>query len=120
MCQKFPKELSSMAPDELIKYKKILTDPILARFKMSGPSSFVALIGNSVIAGRDRDGLRQLWMGRSEDGKTVIWGSEEKVIYQSAWLAEKNFKSVNCEPGRLIAYEIDEDRTIRGVYGETL
>ena len=120
MCQKFPKELETLDQSELAEYKRILSDPILARFKMSGPSSFVALVGKSIIAGRDRDGLRQLWMGRSEDGKTVIWGSEEKVIYQSAWLAKKNFKSVNCEPGRLIAYEMDDDRAIKGVYGETL
>lgn len=120
MCQKFPKELNSMDEKDKIAYHDLLSDPILARFKMSGPSSFVALIGNRIIAGRDRDGLRQLWMGRSEDGKTVIWGSEEKVIYQSAWLAEKNFKSVNCEPGRLIAYEMDSDGVIKGAFGETL
>ncbi len=120
MCQKFPKELETLDNDERAEYEKELSDPILARYKMSGPSAFVAVINSYVIAGRDRDGLRQLWMGRSEDGKTVIWGSEEKVIYHSAWIAEKNFKAVNCEPGRLVAYKIEEDGSIEPVFGETL
>ncbi|MBI4664843.1 MAG: hypothetical protein HY751_00385 [Nitrospinae bacterium] len=120
MCQKFPQELSTLTADERAEYMKLVSDPILARYKMSGPSSFVALVGDKVIAGRDRDGLRQLWMGRSSDGKTAIWGSEEKVIYHSAWIAQKDFKSVNCEPGRLVAYEIKNDGSIDGVFGETL
>lgn len=120
MCQKFPNELGSMDVDERNKYLNLLNDPVLARFKMSGPSSFIALIGSKVIAGRDRDGLRQLWMGRSENGKTVIWGSEEKVIYQSAWITEKKFKAINCEPGRLVAFEIKDDGSIEGAFGETL
>ncbi|VAX23218.1 Glutamine amidotransferase, class-II [hydrothermal vent metagenome] len=120
MCQKFPAELNVMTEAEREEYLDLLNDPVLARFKMSGPSSFVAIIGSKVIAGRDRDGLRQLWMGRSEDGKTVIWGSEEKVIYQSAWITEKKFKATNCEPGRLVAFEIGEDGAIKEAFGETL
>lgn len=120
MCQKFPNELYTLDDHTKDDYLRLVSDPILARYKMSGPSSFVALIGNKVIAGRDRDGLRQLWMGRSDDGKTVIWGSEEKVIYHSSWIAEKNFESINCEPGRLIAYEIQEDGSIKEAFGETL
>lgn len=116
MCRKFPKELDEMDPTERARYEELASDPILTRYKMSGPSSFIALIGDKVIAGRDRDGLRQLWMGRSEDGKTVIWGSEEKVIYQSAWIAGKDFRSVNCEPGALIGYEFDENDNIEEVY----
>jgi glutamate synthase domain-containing protein 1 len=120
LCQKFPKELDVLSPEERASYEQLVSDPIMMRYKMSGPSSFIALIDNKIIAGRDRDGLRQLWMGRSDDGKTIIWGSEEKVIYQSAWIAGKNFKSVNCEPGRLVAYEFKEDGSIEGVFGETL
>jgi len=112
--------MPTISGEEREQYQKLLTDPILARYKMSGPSSFVSLIGNKVIAGRDRDGMRQLWMGRSDDGKTVIWGSEEKVIYHSAWIAEKYFESINCEPGRLVAYEIQEDGEIKEAFGETL
>jgi glutamate synthase domain-containing protein 1 len=120
MCQKFPAEIETMDEAERKEYLDLLSDPVLARFKMSGPSSFVAIIGSQVIAGRDRDGLRQLWMGRSEDGKTVIWGSEEKVIYQSAWITEKKFKAINCEPGRLVAFEIEEDGSVSELFGETL
>jgi glutamate synthase domain-containing protein 1 len=120
MCRKFPNELVSMDPAERERYERLVSDPTLARYKMSGPSSFVALVGNKVIAGRDRDGLRQLWMGRSEDGKTLIWGSEEKVIYQSAWIMEKNFRAINCEPGRISAFELDEFGGAREAYGETL
>ncbi len=120
MCQKFPAELVAMDDNIRAEYLAEINDPVLARYKMSGPSSFVAIIGSKVIAGRDRDGLRQLWMGRSNDGKTVIWGSEEKVIYHSAWIAKKDFKAINCEPGRLIAYELQYDGSIKGVFGETL
>lgn len=120
MCRKFPNELSSMDEEERKAYETLVSDPVLARFKMSGPSSFVALIEDKVIAGRDRDGLRQLWMGRSDDGKTVIWGSEEKVIYHSAWIAEKDFKSINCEPGRLVAYELLDGGGLKEAFGETL
>ncbi|MBF0170555.1 MAG: hypothetical protein HQK87_05635 [Nitrospinae bacterium] len=120
MCQKFPKELNSLSDVEQDAYETFVSDPILARYKMSGPSSFIAMVDNKIIAGRDRDGLRQLWMGRSDDGSTIIWGSEEKVIYQAAWIAGKNFKSVNCEPGRLVAYELNDNGVIEGVFGETL
>lgn len=120
MCQKFPKELSALEQDERSAYLKKVGDPILSRYKMSGPSSFIAIVGDKVIAGRDRDGLRQLWMGRSDDGKTVIWGSEEKVIYQTAWMVEKRFRAINCEPGKLVAFELSGEGKITDLYGETL
>lgn len=120
MCQKYPGEVAAMSEDEKREYRKLVTDPVLARYKMSGPSSFVGIIGGKIIAGRDRDGLRQLWMGRSVDGKTVIWGSEEKVIYQSAWIIEKHFKSINCEPGKIVALEMNDNGELRDAFGETL
>jgi len=120
LCQKFPGELDAMDPAERDAYLDLVTSPVLARYKMSGPSSFVSIIGNKVIAGRDRDGLRQLWMGRSVKGETAIWGSEEKVIYQSAWIMKKQFRSINCEPGRLVAFEIQEDGSLVDMFGATL
>ncbi len=120
MCQKFPKEMGTMEPAEREKYTKLLSNPVLARYKMSGPSSFIAILNNKVIAGRDRDGLRQLWMGRSHDGGTVIWGSEEKVIYQTGFISECDFRSVNCEPGKLVAFELGENGEVSDAFGETL
>ncbi|MDH4185308.1 MAG: hypothetical protein OEV92_13850, partial [Nitrospinota bacterium] len=120
MCRKFPNELAAMNPDERQRYEKLVADAVLARYKMSGPSSFVALVGQKLIAGRDRDGLRQLWMGRSEDGMTIIWGSEEKVIYQSAWVMEKTFRASNCEPGKITAFELNEKGDPQEAFGETL
>jgi len=120
MCRKFPDELNNVDPAGREEYQTLVGNPILARYKMSGPSSFVSIIADRVIAGRDRDGLRQLWMGRSDDQKTVIWGSEEKVIYQSAWIARKKFKAINCEPGRLVAFELGDDGSITDAFGDTL
>ncbi len=118
MCQKFPKELDRLDPEEREAYLKLVADPVLARFKMSGPSSFIGIIDDTVFVGRDRDGLRQLWMGESDDGRLAIWGSEEKVIYQSAWLAERKFSSVSCDPGRIMVYKIDEEGCISHKYGQ--
>ncbi|MFW2330924.1 MAG: hypothetical protein ACN4E2_01315 [Nitrospinota bacterium] len=116
ICQKFPKELSTLDDNTKAAYYKLVNDPLLNRYKMSGPSSFISLIGNKVIAGRDRDGLRQLWMGESEDKSRVIWSSEEKVIFQSAWMTGENFRASNCDPGKLIAYEFDSSNSISRVF----
>jgi glutamate synthase domain-containing protein 1 len=125
MCQMYPQEEAKLSPETFKEYESLLRDrPEIARFKMSGPSSFVSIIRKNgiarVISGRDRDGLRQLWMGRSDDGKSVIWSSEEKCIYQTAFLSGKNYKSINCEPGRITAFELDDHGNLDGVFGETL
>ncbi len=120
ICRKYPKERKTLSVEENEVYLSVTSDPILARYKMSGPSSFVSLIGNKIIVGRDRDGLRQLWMGVSDDGKSVIWSSEEKVIYQSAWLSKRIYDAINCEPGRLVAFEIGEDGSLTQAFGQTI
>ncbi|GMT41925.1 MAG: glutamine amidotransferase [bacterium] len=125
MCQMFPQEEEQLSEDTRMKYQKIVKlNPTLARYKMSGPSSFVAIIRKGgmahVISGRDRDGLRQLWMGRSSDGKSVIWSSEEKCIYQTAFLTGKEYKAINCEPGKITVFELKENGEIKGAFGDTL
>jgi len=125
MCQMFPQEEEQLPEEMRAAYKHVVMEnPTLARYKMSGPSSFVSIIRKNnlarVISGRDRDGLRQLWMGRSSDGKTVIWSSEEKCIYQTAYLMGKKFRSINCEPGKITVFELKDNGEVRGVFGETL
>jgi len=125
MCRMYPQEEEKLSEKERGEYEDIFrNNPELGRFKMSGPSSFVSIIRKDgvarVISGRDRDGLRQLWMGRSKDGKTVIWSSEEKCIYQTAFLTGKKYKSVNCEPGKITVFELNESGVLNGVFGETL
>jgi glutamine phosphoribosylpyrophosphate amidotransferase len=125
MCQMFPQEEEQLPGETRKAYQEVVKEnPTLARYKMSGPSSFVSIIRKNnlarVISGRDRDGLRQLWMGRSADGKTVIWSSEEKCIYQTAYLMGKEFRSINCEPGKITVFELRDNGEVNGVFGETL
>lgn len=125
MCQMFPQEEKNLPEDKRRDYYEVVREnPTLARYKMSGPSSFVAIIRKNglerVISGRDRDGLRQLWMGRSIDGKSAIWSSEEKCIYHTAFLTGKEYKATNCEPGKITVFELKDDGEIKGVFGDTL
>ena len=125
ICRMYPQEEEQLSEKDSAEYNDIFrNNPELSRYKMSGPSSFVSIIRKDgiarVISGRDRDGLRQLWMGRSRDGKTVIWSSEEKCIYQTAFLTGKKYKSTNCEPGKITVFELDENGNLNGVFGETL
>lgn len=125
MCQMYPQEEEQL-PEETRKIyiDTVKGNPTLSRYKMSGPSSFVSIIRKNnlarVISGRDRDGLRQLWMGRSNDGKSVIWSSEEKCIYITAFLMGKGFKAANCEPGKITVFELKDNGEVNGVFGETL
>ena len=125
MCQMFPQEEDLLSEEARKAYMRVVKEnPTLSRYKMSGPSSFVSIIRKNglarVISGRDRDGLRQLWMGRSNDGKTVIWSSEEKCIYQTSYLMSKEFRAINCEPGKITVFELKDNGEVHGAFGETL
>lgn len=108
MAQKFPEEVQLMDEAERNRYLNLTRDPVYSQFKMSGPSTAMVLVDDILVGITDRDHLRPFAVGESED--IVIMGSEERAIISAAHLLVKNVRLHTPEAGRVVGYQIGDDR----------
>lgn len=105
MARRFPDEVALMSEEERTHYRRLTRDPILTRFKMSGPSTAILLIGDLLVGLTDRDHLRAFAVGCCQD--TVLMASEECAVLTAAYLMGKNVSTFNPDAGEVVMFRPD-------------
>jgi glutamate synthase domain-containing protein 1 len=111
MAQKFPVEAEDFPDMKRGRYYELTTDPILRRFKMSGPSTASILIDNILIGITDRDHMRQFTVAWNDN--VVIFASEEMAVLSSAYLMQEDVEIINPMPGQIIGFMLKDDKLER-------
>jgi len=103
--RKFPKEVEQMAPAAQTRYNKLISDPILNRFKISGPTTAIILVGDLLIGVTDRDHLRAFTIGYNDH--VTLLASEERAVVTAAYSLGEQIDIYNPDAGKLVAFKIN-------------
>jgi glutamate synthase domain-containing protein 1 len=105
LCRKFPKEAELMEEKERDSYHKLTSNPILDRFKFSGPTTAIVLIGDLLIGLTDRDHLRAFTIGYND--KVTFMASEERAVVMAAYTLGEDIEIFNPDAGKVVAFDIN-------------
>lgn len=103
--RKFPKELELMEEEMKNRYLELTSDPLLNRFKISGPTTAITLIGDLILALTDRDHLRPFTIGYNDH--VALMASEERAVISAAVAMGENIEIINPDAGKLVAFKIN-------------
>ncbi|MDH4127740.1 MAG: hypothetical protein OEV44_03230 [Spirochaetota bacterium] len=104
--RKFPQEIELMEDEERERYIELTSNPILNRFKISGPTTAIVLIDDLVIGLTDRDHLRAFTIGYNEN--VTFLASEERAVVSAAFSLGENIEIFNPDAGKLVAFKITD------------
>ncbi len=103
--RKFPNEVALMTDEDRERYTELTADPILNRFKISGPTTAIVQIDDLVVALTDRDHLRPFTIGTND--RITLLASEERAVVAAAFAMGENVKIFNPDAGKLVAFKIN-------------
>ncbi len=102
--RKFPIESEMLSDQDRENYFRLTSDPILNRFKISGPTTAIVLVGDVIVALTDRDHLRPFTIG--SNSRVTFLASEERAVVSAAFALGENVEIYNPDAGKLVAFQI--------------